>query len=414
MNTSVISGNIGKMVKSDDRLASKLKDLVTDESRQESIKSYLSLFEDGKLLRLAKEIGAEDRVVSDIQKLFGEDSEGLWLWNQDTGEGQIRKVIRDYEFVKKSNALLFKQNSSVTDSLTSWQEKLRFVKSSHEIICDIAEYAPFMPMLYNAAIGIGKDHLKGFFDIINVHEDSIITFLRSDREIFGRVCAFQLHGLSDQEVADIYKNIPNGYFTLEKQEYLQKIEQIVSDYMSNLARIQLRNLWKEKTDTDDPYKWSSKYKTPLLSCIPRNKWSDYKRAFGAVSQQNPEDVEVKFALEFLTANPIWDIITNHDVINEAFRKAILGNFKSILTNLDEVRNYLSANTSVTAYDWAGQDDICELVEKLAQSRYSNEPYKRIVRRIDSMDDVKLRGYVKRLVRDNMLVGIEILDDDKEN
>jgi hypothetical protein len=129
INISIISSSIGRMVESDEKLVSRLKKLVTDESRRESMKSYLSVFEDGRLLKVAKDIGAEDRVVGDIRKLFGEDSEGLWLWNKETGEGQIRKVTRDYEFVKMSNKLLIKDNSSLTDSLVSWQEKLRFVKT---------------------------------------------------------------------------------------------------------------------------------------------------------------------------------------------------------------------------------------------------------------------------------------------
>lgn len=413
VNTSIISGNIGKMVESDDRLITRLKDLVTDESRQESMKNYLSMFEDGKLLSIAREIGVEDRVVSDIQRFFGEDSEGLWLWNRETGEGQIRKVLRDYEFIKKSNELLIKQSSSVANALASWQEKLRFVKISHEMIREIADYAPFTDILYNVAIGIGKDHLKELFGIINTHGDAIVSFLRSDREIFGKVCAFQLQGLSEQEVADIYKSIPNGCFTLDKQEYLQKIEQIVREFISNLAKIQLRNLWKEKTATNTPYEWSEIYRTPLLSCVPRENWSDFKRAFEAVNRQNPEDTEVKYALEFLNANPIWNSINDQKIIDNAFRQGVLGNYRSILLDLDEVRDYLAAKTAISTYDWAGQDEVRELVEKIAQSKYGDEPYNRVVRRIDSMDDAKLRNYMKRLVKDNMIVGIEILEDDKE-
>ena len=47
---------------------------------------------------------------------------------------------------------------------------------------------------------------------------------------------------------------------------------------------------------------------------------------------------------------------------------------------------------------------------MAQSKYSKEPYERVMRRIDSMDGDKLRDYLKRLVKGNMIVGIEILED----
>jgi hypothetical protein len=412
-NISTISGNIGKLAESDDTLAQKLKVLVTDENRRESMKSYLTVFEDGILLSLAKDIDAEDKVVGDIQKHFGDDTEGLWLWNKETGEGQIRKVIREYEFVKKSNELLIKYNSSISDSLAAWQEKLKFVKISHEVAHDIPTYAPFTTVLYNVAKGVSKDYLKEIYDVLVNHGTDVIDFLKNDRETFAKSCAFQLQGLSEQEIGEVYKNIPNGCYTYAKQEYHQKIQQIVDDYKSSLAKMQLRNLWKEKTGTAYPYDWSTKYRTPILSCVPASKWNDYKRAFGTVNRQNPEDADVKFALEFLTANPIWENITNQEKIDTAFVKAILGSFKSVLTDLNEVREYLTKHTQVSAYDWSGHSEINRLVKELAQSKYSKEPYERVMRRIDSMDGDKLRDYLKRLVKGNMIVGIEILEDGEE-
>jgi hypothetical protein len=413
-NTSAISGNIGKLVESDDALAEKLKALVTDENRRESMKSYLTIFEDGKLLALAKEIGAEDKVVGDIQMHFGDDTEGLWLWSKETGEGQIRKVIREYEFIKKSNELLIKNSSSVAASLAAWQEKLKFIKISHEVARENPAYAPFTTVLFNVAKGVGRDYLKEFYEALTEHGESVIEFLKSDREAFAKICAFQLQELSEQEISDIYKNIPNGCFSIGKQEYLHKIEQIVKDFKSNLLKTQLRKLWKERTGTDYPYHWSTIYKAPLLSCIPAGKWNDYKRAFGAVNRQNSEDSDVKFALEFLTANPIWDDITNQEKIDKAFVKAILGSFKSVLTDLNEVREYLLKHTQVSAYDWGGHQEINRLVKELAQSKYSKEPYERVMRRIDSMDGDKLKDYLKRLVKGNMIVGIEILEDGEED
>ena len=412
-NTSTISGNIGKLVDSDDTLAQKLKLLVTDENRRESMRSYLTLFEEGKLLKLAREIGAEDKVVDDIQKHFGEDTEGLWLWNKETGEGQVRKVIREYEFVKRSNALLIKHNSSVAASFEAWQEKLKFAKISHEVAYENPEYAPFTAVLCNIAKGVGKDYLKESYEALIAHGDAIVDFLRTDRDVFAKICAFQLNGLSEQEIGDVYKNIPNGCFTLGKQDYLARISQIVSDYKSNLAKLQLRKLWKEKTGTEYPYDWSTKYETPLLSCVPASKWNDFKRAFGAVNRQNPEDSEVKFALEFLMANPIWEDITNQEKIDKMFASAILSSFKSVLTDLAEVRKYLKNNTQVSPYDWGGHSEVSRLIKELAQSKYSHEPYERVMRRIDSMDGEKLKDYLKRLVKGNMIVGIEILEDGEE-
>lgn len=268
-------------------------------------------------------------------------------------------------------------------------------------------------VVHHGVKGVGRDYLKEFYEALTEHGESVIEFLKSDREVFAKICAFQLQGLSEQEISDIYKNIPNGCFLMGKQEYLQKIEQIVNDYKSNLLKMQLRNLWKERTGTDYPYQWSTKYRTPLLSCVPTSKWNDFKRAFGAVNRQNSEDSDVKFALEFLTANPIWDDITNQEKIDKAFINAVLGNLKSVLTDLNEVREYLLKHTQISVYDWGGHQEIYRLVKELAQNKYSEEPYERVMRRIDSMDGDKLKDYLKRLVKGNMIVGIEILEDGEE-
>jgi hypothetical protein len=413
-NTSTVSGNIGKLVESDEALVSKLKALIITENFDSAMISYLTIFEDGKLLELAKEIRVpHDKVVSDIKRHFGDETEGLWLWNKETGEGQIRKVIREYEFIKKSNELLVKDNQSINSALLAWQEKLKFIKISHEVAKENPKFVSFIPMMYNVAKGSGDNIVKEFYDILVKHGDDIVGFLRSDREIFSKACAFQLQGLSEPEIAEIYKSIPNNCFVINKQDYLLKIDQLVNDYKSNLAKIQLRELWKEKTGTDYPYQWASFYKTPLLACVPTDKWSDYKRAFSAINLKNPEDSEVKFALEFLTANPIWDDITNQEKIDRAFVKAILDRYKAVLTDLDEVRKYLNEHTQVSPYDWSGHLEISRLIKELAQSKYSKEPFERVMRRIDSMEGDRLKEYLKRLVKNNMAVGIEILEDGGE-
>ena len=191
-NTSTVSGNIGKLVESDEALVSKLKALIITENFDSAMISYLTIFEDGKLLELAKEIRVpHDKVVSDIKRHFGDETEGLWLWNKETGEGQIRKVIREYEFIKKSNELLVKDNQSINSALLAWQEKLKFIKISHEVAKENPKFVSFIPMMYNVAKGSGDNNtVKDFYDILVKHGDDIVGFLRSDREYFQKPVRF--------------------------------------------------------------------------------------------------------------------------------------------------------------------------------------------------------------------------------
>ena len=81
-----------------------------------------------------------------------------------------------------------------------------------------------------------------------------------------------------------------------------------------------------------------------------------------------------------------------------------------MTDLAEVRKHLKKNTQVSPYDWGGHNEVSRLIKGLAKNKYSHEPYERVMRRIDSMDGDKLKDYLKRLVKENIIVGIEILDD----
>jgi hypothetical protein len=79
-----------------------------------------------------------------------------------------------------------------------------------------------------------------------------------------------------------------------------------------------------------------------------------------------------------------------------------------------VREYLTKHTSISPYDWSGYGEINRMVSDLAKSKYSKEPYERVMRRIDSFSGDKLRNYLKCLVKENMIVGIEILEDGMED
>nr|HPN28910.1 hypothetical protein [Thermotogota bacterium] len=140
------------------------------------------------------------------------------------------------------------------------------------------------------------------------------------------------------------------------------------------------------------------------------KWDDFKRSFDAVSFNHSTESEVKFALEFLTGISYWENFRNQETVDRAFQDAILGRYKAVLTDLNEVREHLSKRTRVSPYDWSGHPDVNWLIQELAQKKYSQEPFQRVIRRIDSMDSDKLKEYLKRLVEGNMTVGIEILED----
>ena len=113
-------------------LGENLAKLLTPEKCQEGMKYYLQAFEDGKLLSLASEIGAEETMLADISHLFSVAYSSLW--NSEMGEAEIRKLIVDYTFVKETNTLLNCNAHSKAEAFEKWREKLEFAMCSHEAL----------------------------------------------------------------------------------------------------------------------------------------------------------------------------------------------------------------------------------------------------------------------------------------
>lgn len=101
-------------------LGDNLAELLTIEKCQEGMKSFLQEFENGLLLKLAAEIGAEDNMLSDISHLFSVAYSSLW--KSDMGENEIKKLIVDYTFVKETNRLLNCSSHSKAEAFDKWRE----------------------------------------------------------------------------------------------------------------------------------------------------------------------------------------------------------------------------------------------------------------------------------------------------
>lgn len=95
-----VANEIGKIAIQRPSSAQNLKALLTLDNCKKGMHIFLERFENGKLLNVAKEINAEDSVLSDIKKLFNVQYSALWIGS--TGEDEIRKLITEYEVVKST------------------------------------------------------------------------------------------------------------------------------------------------------------------------------------------------------------------------------------------------------------------------------------------------------------------------
>ncbi len=98
------------------------------------------------------------------------------------------------------------------------------------------------------------------------------------------------------------------------------------------------------------------------------------------------------------------------MIDAAFKRDIVERFSAILTDVDEVRTRLESVLTTHPFDWFSNPVVRREVEKMAQAKYIQFGSQMVLLKIEKMDADLAKEYLKRLIQDNMNVGIEIISE----
>ncbi|MDR3259973.1 MAG: hypothetical protein LBT51_10240 [Fusobacteriaceae bacterium] len=405
-----IALDIGKIY-ADNPLASEdLKKLITKEHCEEGIIQFLSGFENGQLISLSNEIGDRKQYINVLKKRFVANSASL-IWNIGAAEQIIKEVIIEYKIIAESNKIIGKA-TSFTDCIYNWSEKIKFIKISYDAIKDhVVEVKPFLEMLVMIKrSGALSNQQKEFLFLLQAKKDAFSEFYNNQINIFKKACEFYIDRLSNDEIEEIFRNIPTEMFIKEKSEYLKIVEGVVSVFIENQGKTKLKTIWKSKTGTDNPQNWSSKYLTPILCMVSDGERDRAKVAFECIKNNNTKKGEIEKAIDYFEKAAFFASLNNEDERNDAFRKYIIKDFSVMLTDIDEVRDYLNEKMTSEPYDWFANIDVEKRLRAFAESKYNTGGSNKALEIIENMDETKLKIYLKRLIKDNMTVGIEIIKD----
>jgi hypothetical protein len=398
---------IGKIAVIKTTLPDNLAALLTVPNCQKGMREFLSSFEEGKIQSLANEIGAGDDMLSDIRTLF--EIKHSCLWDRPTGEDEIRKLLTEYGIVKEINAILNTTSHSKSEAFKSWHECLKNIGISHEAL-----NAKF-PLLANA-LGlllkickqedISSDQLKSFFAELTTHGAEVRDMLNNDKRIFSEIYEPYLEGFSDADITEIKSKLTMGMFELPKTDCNTKVKTAAEEFRKGQLKTKLRSLWKDKTRTKDPNDWSYHYKMPILCLINGPEFETARKAFDTLNRSSPSDIEIKAALDFLETTTLFDVLSDETKRNESFERELMGEYRSLVTR-EQVLNALDL-LSIDTYNWYANPDVKTTIRNLAEAEYNAGGSDKALTKIDGMSDAQLKQYLKRLVKENMTVGIEII------
>lgn len=402
---------IGKIASAKPSVADSLLTLLTSENCQKGMRQYLRSFEGGKVMELATAIGAENNGLADISRLF--EVKHSCLWDKQTGEDELRKLLTEYSVVKESNTILNAAAHSLTEAYKEWRERLKFIGISCEAL---RAKVPALAKILDTLLKICKqedvlpEQLKAFLTELVAHGAEIRELLENDRRVFAEIYEPYLEDLSDNDIADVKSKLQTGLFELPKTDCNAKVKEVAEAFRKNQLKSQLFRLWNDKTGTKNPHDWSSRYRTPILCCVSDVEYEKAKKAFETLNRNWGTDSEIKSAIAFLESTTLFVILADEEKRNAAFKQDIVGEYSTLLPDLDKVRDTLD-RLSVDTYDWRDNPSAKGKVKQLAEAEYNAGGSEKVLLKIDKMDDAQLKQYLKRLIKDSITIGIEILAND---
>jgi tetratricopeptide (TPR) repeat protein len=255
------------------------------------------------------------------------------------------------------------------------------------------------------------DKRNSFQEELRSNGEQLKQFLGDQSDPLKKIGAFYLDGLTDTEIDELVSELPVGLFVREKTAFNKLLDEQVKAFKQAQAKTKLKGFWKEKTGAKTPISWSNEHKTPILCLVPESDFESAKKAFEAINRQNPDAAEIDFATHFLENALFLADLDNKKKRDEAFKRAVMADLTAMLPDADTVRDYLDEKVSLEPYHWYPNPSVTQKLKELAEARYNAGGSDIAIKRIDSMDDKTLKQYLKRLVKDNMVVGIEIITSD---
>lgn len=407
---SDIALSIGVLVRENESLIDDLCVLVNKQNCLLGMKQYISEYKSGVLTVLSNEISDDGQYINRVKKKFDADAAN-WVWSIDTANNKIDEVILEYQIIEASNRILPK-TVDFDSTMAEWCDACGRIKISYLYAKNTwEELSEIMSYLYEIKRTGGQlveSKREGFLEQLRVNGERFRDFYNNQTPVFMKSCDYMLTQFTEEEKVEIYKSLPANLFTEEKAAYQSIVSSTAEKYVSEQGSAKIKKIWKDKTGTDTPRLWSNKYITPILYMVDDKEIPLAKKAFEVIGKKQPEKSEVEQALEFFEHTNLFDKLSDQRCRDEAFKLYVIKSYSVLLDDVDDVRSKLRNIMSVEPYDWYGLPEIENKIKQMAEYKYNESGCDKALDIIRDMDANKARDYLRELIKDNLIVGMEII------
>ena len=411
-----IALTIGQICIDNPGAAEDLKSVLTKDNCRSGMMEYLKLYEGGKLPSLAGKIGDGGQYINQLQYKFSSDAAN-WVWNTDTVNAKIDELICEYEIVEISNRILTK-NTTFADTIRAWVDKLSQICIAYSVIKnELGDAKPFYEMLCSLykQRNLLDSQKKPFLALLQENANTFKQFMAAQSSLFMKACSYYLDDLSEEDAKAILDDDTYGFgssYLLEPDKYTSKVQKAVTAYKNAQKYTQLKKHWLDLTGTDSPYAWSNKYGMPILAMVPDAEMSIARKVFGFINSKTKDEESIATAEDYLSKITYADKLSSKSERDKAFRDVFLGDYTILFDDVDEVIDYLKSHVTESPYHWMGSKEVSVKIKEMANANYVKSGYSEAKQVIDNMPVDQLKDYLKKLIEDNITVGVEIIKGQK--
>lgn len=389
-----------------------LKKVLTKDNCKNGMLEYLKVYEGGILPTVAERIEDGGQYINHLAYKFSSDAAN-WVWNRDTVNTKIDELIVEYETIEISNKVLTK-NANYQETVRSWADKIGQIRIAYSVIKnELGDEKALLEMLFNLkkANNILDSQKKIFLDALRNNIESFRNFMANQSVWFIKTCSFYLDELEDCDVKNILDDDKYGFkgtYAVDPDVYTKKVQEAVRTYKSSLEYVKLRKHWEELTGTDSPYAWSSKYKMPILAMVPENESSTARKVFGTINSKSTDNDAIALAEDYISKMSYVHELNNAESREKAFKGYFLVEYEVLFDDVEKVKEYIQNHVTDTPYYWIGSTSVSAKIKAMAKAKYTETGYGKAKRIIDDMPADEVKEYLKQLIQDNIIVGVEIM------
>lgn len=406
-----IAEKIIERFKQNAALKNYLKEIIFSENLKKGMQYYI-IGQFPELVRIGEKIGINEEYLRDIKNKLSSDSS--WLWKKDDIDRGIEEVLLEYKVINSVNSIIYPPVSHLDGAAEAILGKIGAIKMPFELfkanVPDLINLFGYLIEIYN------KETFKeinkiSFLEELQKNSDLFNSFYSRQKEVFKTCISVLIDtNLDEEEIDVLYGQTESKAILKPLGEYESDIRRFLDNFQKRKKYRELINKWKQLTGTDSPSEWSKIHRIPIL-CLFENETNDAQKAFEIINTGTPKaaDFEIEEAIEFLTNSVGIKNINDKAECERVFKKFAAGEYEILFEDIEELKTILTEQLGDNVYDWfINKLSLEKTIKEIATEKYTNEFYKNVFQRIDSMEPGKVKDYLKELIKNEPLVGLKIV------